>query len=335
MDRMDLLAIGLMILAALGAWLFRSRRVDALLVLSVLALYLLQPGTLKSVLPLATLLLVVGVWWITNPEPTLQDWKTLLLVGATAAILPLASTLAGAALREWLWTLPVVAAFVCGTVAAGSLVPARDDEARRRLALAFMVLIVLLFVIIKMPALQGAAAASLSRADLPVALDWQWLGFSYIAFRLLHVLIDYRNKRLPVITLRDFALYVVFYPALPAGPIDRAERFVRELQQPTALDSERVINGATRIGIGLFKKFVMADMLAFIALKPQLVAQTATLHDFSSTWIMVYAYAWQIFFDFSGYTDIAIGIGILAGIKLPENFTAPYTKRNISAFWNS
>jgi alginate O-acetyltransferase complex protein AlgI len=84
--------------------------------------------------------------------------------------------------------------------------------------------------------------------------------------------------------------------------------------------------------LGLFKKFVIADALALIALNDTLATQ---VHSPGWMWIHLYAYAFQIYFDFSGYTDIAIGIGRLVGIKLPENFLAPYTKPSLTQFWNS
>jgi alginate O-acetyltransferase complex protein AlgI len=84
--------------------------------------------------------------------------------------------------------------------------------------------------------------------------------------------------------------------------------------------------------IGLFKKFVLADTLAYIALNDALATQVRTT---GWMWIVVYAYALQIYFDFSGYTDIAIGIARLVGVKLPENFAAPYLRPNLTQFWNS
>jgi alginate O-acetyltransferase complex protein AlgI len=84
--------------------------------------------------------------------------------------------------------------------------------------------------------------------------------------------------------------------------------------------------------IGTFKKFVVADSLAMIALNPQLIPQVnSTLW----LWILLYAYSLRIYFDFSGYTDVAIGIGMLVGIQLPENFNRPYLTTNLTVFWNS
>ncbi|HKJ37930.1 MAG TPA: MBOAT family O-acyltransferase, partial [Anaerolineales bacterium] len=116
------------------------------------------------------------------------------------------------------------------------------------------------------------------------------------------------------------------------GPIDRVERFVKDLQKEFALTQNETLLAGQRIAIGLFKKFVIADALALIALNDSLAAQ---VHSTGWMWIHLYAYTFQIYFDFSGYTDIAIGIAQLVGIKLPENFLSPYTKPNLTQFWNN
>ena len=84
--------------------------------------------------------------------------------------------------------------------------------------------------------------------------------------------------------------------------------------------------------LGLFKKFVVADVLALIALND---ANALQVRSTGWMWILLYAYAFQIYFDFSGYTDIAIGISKFMGIQLPENFSAPYQKPNLTQFWNN
>jgi D-alanyl-lipoteichoic acid acyltransferase DltB (MBOAT superfamily) len=161
--------------------------------------------------------------------------------------------------------------------------------------------------------------------------DLRWLGFSYIALRLLHTIIDRSRDRLPGLSLQEYVSYVVFFPTLSAGPIDRAERFSKDLDQVSNLSANHVVDGGTRIVIGLFKKFVLADSLAWIALNP-----TNATQAISGSWLWVYAYSFglQIYFDFSGYTDIAIGLGRLAGMSLPENFDRPYLQSNLVAFWN-
>jgi D-alanyl-lipoteichoic acid acyltransferase DltB (MBOAT superfamily) len=125
---------------------------------------------------------------------------------------------------------------------------------------------------------------------------------------------------------------VIFFPSFTAGPIDRIERFVNELRTPLPLANEDWIDAGTRLFVGLFKKFVIANLLAIISLNDILVSQVKSA---GWMWVFLYAYALQIYFDFSGYTDIAIGISRLMGIRLPENFNAPYLKSNLTQFWNS
>jgi len=167
-------------------------------------------------------------------------------------------------------------------------------------------------------------------------IDLNWLGFSYVAFRLIHTLRDRQSGILPVLSLREYVTYVIFFPSFIAGPIDRAERFTTDFRALPALvpgDPSRFTLAATRIGIGLFKKFVIADTLAQgMALDAVNVQQTTTT---AGLWLLLYGYAFRLYFDFGGYTDIAIGIGILFGIKLPENFNRPYLRTNITTFWQS
>jgi len=204
------------------------------------------------------------------------------------------------------------------------------------LSFATILLLSILFIL-KSPALSLQASIFFrTLAHRPTenasALDLRWLGFSYIAFRLIHVLRDKQLGRLPELSLPEFATYVVFFPSLSAGPIDRAERFASDLKKDFALTQDETLLAGQRIVIGLFKKFALADALALIALNDTLAIQARTT---GWMWIHLYAYAFQIYFDFSGYTDIAIGIARLVGIKLPENFAAPYTKPNLTQFWNS
>ncbi len=164
-------------------------------------------------------------------------------------------------------------------------------------------------------------------------LDLAWLGFSYIAFRLLHVLRDFQAGRLPAFSAGEFATYVLFYPSLTAGPIDRSQRFIQtDLRTAPNVSRSDRIQAGERILIGLFKKFVIADALALVALSPQNSFQVSSS---LWMWVLLYAYALRIYFDFSGYIDIALGIARLVGIHLPENFNQPYLKTNITAFWNS
>src|SRR5262245_44968903 len=125
---MTLLAIGLMTVGALGSWVFRGRRSTALLLISLCALYALQPAGLDLALPVGTLLLIIGVWWLTTPEPTPADWRTLLLVSVVAAVIPMIGVIGGVRVDQALRTLPPMAALAVATVSVGALVPQDDTE---------------------------------------------------------------------------------------------------------------------------------------------------------------------------------------------------------------
>jgi D-alanyl-lipoteichoic acid acyltransferase DltB (MBOAT superfamily) len=215
-----------------------------------------------------------------------------------------------------------------------------------------MVLLLGLLVVLKLPALAQMASAGLralmgQASSLAAAADLRWLGYSYVAFRLVHTLRERQNGRLPVVTLQEYVVYVIFFPAFTAGPIDRLERFIKDLRpgvsnpgvlspgRTTAspgLQSQDLAAAGERLVVGLFKKFVVADGLALAALN---AANAAQVTSAGWMWALLYAYSLQIFFDFSGYTDIAIGLGRLVGIALPENFNAPYLKPNLTQFWNN
>ncbi len=165
--------------------------------------------------------------------------------------------------------------------------------------------------------------------SLPI--DIQWLGISYIILRMAHILIDVGAKRQPLPDFQTYFLYLIFFPALIAGPIDLFPHFQKEVNAAPQTPPLR-LEGFKRIILGAFKKFVLADTLAILALSQQNATHiTAPLY----LWLALIFYSWRIYFDFSGYTDIAIGSALLIGIRLPENFSAPYFKTNLIQFWNS
>lgn len=198
-----------------------------------------------------------------------------------------------------------------------------------------------LFIVVKWPPTTSAVAGwwrSFTGQDVTLAApsDLAWLGFSYVAFRIIHTLRDRQSGILPDLSLRAYLSYILFAPAIVAGPIDRAERFTPDYQAlPTlrGFDPGRWGTGLWRIGEGLFKKFVMADFLAQgMSLTPALAAEA---QNTAALWALLFGYGLRIYFDFGGYSDIAIGLGTLFGIRLPENFSRPYWRTNITAFWQS
>lgn len=328
--------------------LLQSRwRGEWLMTLSLIALYWLQPPTpirhLDFWLPTATLALVVTVWAVTRPNPTepQNQRPTLIAVGLLMALV------IGVSLTRY-WSLDfhfiptrppdtweILVAISLITVFA--VTAARFCRQQPRLIYLGWLAIIGVFIVLKTEPLARLASAglrSISGQDpaQASAFDIRWLGFSYIAFRLLHVLRDRLTGRLPTLSLTEFVTYALFFPALTAGPIDRVERFIKDMRQPLALTAPTLLEAGTRLAIGVFKKFAVADSLALIALNATNAAQ---LTSTPWAWVVLYAYAFRIYFDFSGYTDIAIGLGQWAGIKLPENFDKPYLKPNLTTFWNS
>jgi D-alanyl-lipoteichoic acid acyltransferase DltB (MBOAT superfamily) len=126
-----------------------------------------------------------------------------------------------------------------GVALAAYLLGRQEKPGKIQLTTAFA-LFILLFVFLKTPALTRMISAVLRDLNgqstlLASALDVRWLGFSYIAFRLMHTLRDRQSGRLPPVSLAEYVVYVIFFPALSAGPIDRIERFIKDLRRPLAL----------------------------------------------------------------------------------------------------
>jgi D-alanyl-lipoteichoic acid acyltransferase DltB (MBOAT superfamily) len=133
------------------------------------------------------------------------------------------------------------------------------------------------------------------------------------------------------VALLDFAVYLSFFPHLVAGPIVRVSEFepqLRRRRNPETVDATRAVRLICR---GLFKKVVIANYLATAIVDPVFVAPSQ--HTNWELLVGAWAYAVQIYADFSGYTDIAIGIALLMGIKFPDNFDQPYSSRSIQEFW--
>lgn len=335
-----------------AALLPQNWRPWALLLGSLVAIYWLQPFLFvrfaSFIFPTLVVVISVAVWWLTRPPeaprwPASDDWLTL----AMAAVVILALSLFRYVDPNWnllaarppnpLWVALGLAGAGGAIAAAGRLAHGQEQ----RLAVIGFSAITLLFIFLKTEPLATAVGRfwrSLAAQDMAQAspLDLGWLGFSYVAFRWLHTLRDRQIGLLPALSLREYLSYIVFAPAYTAGPIDRVERFAadfRTLPSLVGLDAARFAAAGGRIASGLFKKFVIADALALgLALNPTNAAQVTST---AGLWLLLYGYSFRLFFDFAGYSDIAIGLGLLFGIKLPENFDNPYVRPNLTRFWQS
>jgi alginate O-acetyltransferase complex protein AlgI len=156
------------------------------------------------------------------------------------------------------------------------------------------------------------------------------IGISFFTFHLLSYIIDvHRGMRPPMRNPLTFATYIAMFPQLIAGPIVRYHEIADQLRDQRHSKLADFAEGFPRFAWGLFKKVVIADSLA-----PMADAAFATSNPSTITaWIGALAYTGQIYFDFSGYSDMAIGLGNMFGLRLPENFNRPYSAVSVTDFW--
>lgn len=337
------------VVALAGGLIGRGRwRSWLILAASVVGVFWLQPVSpirgLDFWLSIATLGLSLLTWAVVRHSP---DGARMIQRGDLVALAVIGGLIIAISLTRYVdplccltasrppqvtLVLPVLAA-----IAGAGWIAARLLAGRGAVVIALIAVLLGVLIMLKLPALALGASAALrslsgQSASLASPLDIRWLGVSYIFFRLIHILRDKQIGTLPPLSLPEFFSYVIFFPTLTAGPIDRAERFVKDLRVPFAPGWLDLYDGARRIVTGLFLKFALADSLALVALDG---ARAALTSDTIWLWVLLYAYAFRLYFDFAGYSAIAIGIGRLMGFRIPENFNRPYLKPDLTAFWNS
>lgn len=157
------------------------------------------------------------------------------------------------------------------------------------------------------------------------------IGISFYTFQSMGYVIDvYRRDVKPAKNFLDFALYTAYFPHLVAGPIMRATTLLPQVENPRILDKEQIRRGIVLILWGLFKKVIVADNMASIA--NPIFAQNGSING-AQAMIGIYAFAFQIYGDFSGYSDIARGLSKMMGFELMLNFNLPYFAKNPQDFW--
>jgi D-alanyl-lipoteichoic acid acyltransferase DltB (MBOAT superfamily) len=316
----------------------------SLMVASLLAIYWLQPANsvryMDFWLPTVIIGIVVLQWALLVNKDARQNRQNLItaivivgliLIVAATRMLSFRGILTATRPPQFWQSLIFVALM---SVAYGLIWWRGKSTPTQKFwgAIAFLVAIL---VVMKTPFLVEKTSVGLrtllnQSPDMATSTDLRWFGLSYIVFRLIATIFDKRNHQLNEISLQEYFIYVFFFPTLTAGPIDRINRFKKEISLPNSLFTQDLLIAGKRIFIGMFKKFVIADTLALVALNNNNVMQIE-----NRFWMLIvlYAYTFQILFDFSGYTDIVLGIGKLMGFDLPENFNLPYLAKNISEFW--
>lgn len=233
--------------------------------------------------------------------------------------------------------LPLLATATVDFHVARALGRTRSRSLRRALVATSVVVDLSLLSAFKYSGLLARAAAPLlGRGD-----DAAWppftlvlaAGISFYTFQSLGCVVDvYRREEEPPARFLDYLAFVSFFPTLLAGPITRAETFFPQAARPLAPLSDADGSRALfRIGLGLAKKHLVADVLALNLVDR--VFEVPGLFTSAEAGVAVYAYAVQIWADFSGYSDIAIGSALLLGFRLKENFDSPYRSADLAEFW--
>ena len=161
------------------------------------------------------------------------------------------------------------------------------------------------------------------------------LAISFFTFQQITYLVDAYRNEIQESSFLEYCLFVTFFPQLIAGPIVHHKEMMPQFLNPESsrIRSEYLAMGIGIFGMGLFKKVVIADQMALYANPVFDAAHMGVTLTFFDAWLGAFAYTFQLYFDFSGYSDMAIGLALLFGIRLPINFNSPYQSLNIIDFW--
>lgn len=324
--------------------IFGLRRLpETLFVLSLLGVFWFQPlSTIRTFdfwLPSLMILFSVMVWvYLFGEQWNEKQNRNALACLAAFFILLGASRFFNFTILQNQVSVPgfglIIAFLFLGGILALGIIMVRNKSFP---GVGMIILMVLILIIQKYtPAADRMSIwlRSINRQSLSLASGSEiaWIGFSYFSFRIIHVLLEKKRFLGKNITLTDFFVYLFYFPSFTAGPIARMDQFLAELAAPKdLLIRDDFLDGGRRISRGLFYKFILADFLAIISIGQHPVSD---YRQIGWLWLLIFAYAARIFLDFAGYTDIAIGISRLVGIRLPENFNQPYLAPNIAVFWN-
>lgn len=237
------------------------------------------------------------------------------------------------------WNASYVAILIASTVAnfyAAHWIASRSSTRGRRYAAAIAIACNLsLLVYFKYIAFFSSILNSMAGLPWTVEAIVLPLGISFITFQKIAYIADVHGGQRPEPNFINFLLFVCFFPQLIAGPIVHHREVLPQFARPAArrFDWRDLAIGTTLFGIGLFKKTTLADPFASFVNPIFEAASRGTTLTLGEAWLAALGYTFQLYFDFSGYTDMAIGAARMFGIRLPLNFASPYRSLSIIEFW--
>ena len=209
----------------------------------------------------------------------------------------------------------------------------RENDRKARMAVASSVFLnLLILVTFKYYDFLAGSLNSITGWNIPLLGVSMPIGISFFTFRSLSYIIDvYRRQMSPVTNLRDYVFYLSFFPPLAAGPVVRAKDFVPQIHRPLEITPMLLGEGLFLVMCGLIKKVVISDYISVNFVDR--IFDNPMLYTGFENLMGVYGYTLQIYCDFSGYSDMAIGIALLMGYRFKINFDSPYKSGSITEFW--
>lgn len=231
----------------------------------------------------------------------------------------LSSSVAVLLIFDWVSAIILLSISILEWFAGTYIIKSNSDSSKLGLLLFYLVTVLSLFFFVKIQFLKE--------------LDWKLLGFSYYTLKGISFILDGFFKKLEdPPTFSIYILYKLFFPTLLSGPIDRAKPMFQQFQIPRKWNNKLFKSSFVLILMGLFKKLVIADSIG------PLVNQTYAhleLYNSITLFLIAIGYSIQIYADFSGYSDIAIGVSGVLGIQVSQNFNRPYLSTSIKEYWNN
>jgi alginate O-acetyltransferase complex protein AlgI len=262
--------------------------------------------------------------WALMPHP--RAWRPFILVASYVFY----------GWIDWRWVLLLVASSVVNTVAAQVIARSSSETTRKRALIAAICFDIGLLCVFKylgffVSEVDGFLDALGLGSPLPLLQIVLPIGISFFTFQAVSYVVDVYRGDTPAASLGDVAILQAFFPHLVAGPIVRANELLPQLRTPRDPRAVLAGPGLFLVAGGLVKKTVVADELARRVVDP--VFNDPGGHSGAEVLLAIYGFAAQIYCDFSGYTDMAIGLALLLGFVLPQNFNRPYLALSLQDFW--